>query len=650
MKSRSFFNKDFVLLTLILILAFLVRLDFLIASNFAIDADEAIVGLMAKHALEGKQLPVFYYGQHYMGSFEPWLVSLTFQIFGVSVVSLKMIPLVFSLILLLLIYCLTCEVADSKTARIAALLTAIPPSTLVIWSTKARGGFIELMCIGALALLIAVYWLKQKNPRLTTTVIIGLILGFGWWVNNQIVYFIAPIGLMFLYHSLTLDTERKFKKTLEYIIFGSVGFIFGGILFWGYNLQNDFVSFQMFSSSNLNDVLDHIEGLFSTAIPILLGAKRFWQTQDVFPYATFLAYVVYSFVLLYPFVVRRKFFTKGLFLLGFFLDFVFIIFVTSSFGWLVEAPRYLLPAYIGIFVLTAVGINSIGGSFKILSRCLFGVLLALNLLSCYYTDRAIPGEPFVFKGERVSKDHRDLIKFLQTKKISWVRTNYWIGYRLAFETSENIKFLVFQEPGQTRIYSYLDDLKKTQLSGDLLPLVLVPAQEQIVGRALELLGYSFSKGEASGYVIFYNIEAPKVLDIIPDNVISQLNSSDGQDTIQAAFDNDVHTRWATARHQEKGMWFKVIFNGPQTIEKISMLLGEWKHDYPRGLTITAELENGIKQRLLSNKDYWYVRYYLEGNAGFDFNFKPVKVKSLTFIQTSEHPILDWSIAELNFYN
>src|SRR6478672_2609190 len=52
-----------VILGLILPRAYLV-LKF---SSGLIDSDEAIVGLMARHILHGRELPIWYYGQAYMG-------------------------------------------------------------------------------------------------------------------------------------------------------------------------------------------------------------------------------------------------------------------------------------------------------------------------------------------------------------------------------------------------------------------------------------------------------------------------------------------------------------------------------------------------------------------------------------------------------
>ena len=40
-----------------------------------LEPDEAVVGLMAKHISEGRELPVFYYGQPYLGSLEAFLVA-----------------------------------------------------------------------------------------------------------------------------------------------------------------------------------------------------------------------------------------------------------------------------------------------------------------------------------------------------------------------------------------------------------------------------------------------------------------------------------------------------------------------------------------------------------------------------------------------
>ncbi|MCB0311130.1 MAG: glycosyltransferase family 39 protein [Bdellovibrionales bacterium] len=195
-------SGDLFFLLVSIVLALVLRVDFQMANDFTIDSDEAIVGLMAKHILEGHEIPTFYYGQEYMGSFEPLIVSAVFAVFGISETTLKAVPIGFSIIFLVLVYAIGNELGGRYVARVAAFLAAISPSTLLIWSAKARGGFIEIMCIGSLAFLLTIYWLKKERVSYGLTLAIGGILGFGWWVNNQVIYFMLPIGFAFLARSL----------------------------------------------------------------------------------------------------------------------------------------------------------------------------------------------------------------------------------------------------------------------------------------------------------------------------------------------------------------------------------------------------------------------------------------------------------------
>ncbi|MCB0311244.1 MAG: hypothetical protein KDD42_08410, partial [Bdellovibrionales bacterium] len=128
-------SSELLILGLIVVLGACLRLEYLFSTNFIIDSDEAIVGLMAKHILEGQQIPVFYYGQHYMGSFESLLVAALFSLFGVSSVVLKCVPFLFSLLLIVLVYQLALRLGDITAARFAAVLCACPPAALVGWST-----------------------------------------------------------------------------------------------------------------------------------------------------------------------------------------------------------------------------------------------------------------------------------------------------------------------------------------------------------------------------------------------------------------------------------------------------------------------------------------------------------------------------------
>ena len=81
-----------VALGLTLLAALALRLALLAGPQTQLEADEAIVGLMARHILEGER-PVFYYAQPYLGSLEAYLVAGAFSVLGSTTFALKLVPL-----------------------------------------------------------------------------------------------------------------------------------------------------------------------------------------------------------------------------------------------------------------------------------------------------------------------------------------------------------------------------------------------------------------------------------------------------------------------------------------------------------------------------------------------------------------------------
>src|SRR5207302_10523614 len=80
----------------ILIATAIVRFVILFVSQTHVTSDEAIIGLMGKHILEGRAFPFYFYGISYNAScaWEAYLAVVPFAIAGVTVVALK-IPTVF---------------------------------------------------------------------------------------------------------------------------------------------------------------------------------------------------------------------------------------------------------------------------------------------------------------------------------------------------------------------------------------------------------------------------------------------------------------------------------------------------------------------------------------------------------------------------
>jgi hypothetical protein len=639
-------------------LAALIRLDFMRAGSFVIDADEAIVGLMGQHIASGAPIPTFYYGQHYMGSLEALCAAGIFYLFGASPFTLQLVPLLFSLILVVVIYALGREIGGVVAGRVAALLCALPPVALVVWSYKARGGFIELLVIGASAMLCTTRWLKRDPSNLFYPFLIWLLVGIGWWVNNQIVYFIVPIGGFGALHLLGALRARRLSWGQGVVVgLMSMGaFLIGSSPYWLYNIRNGFPSLGMFGFAAPSEISTYFVGLWTTALPIILGAKHFWESSLTFGGATGVVYALYGVILAMVVWERRGALVRlvcgevnrdsqveiCLALIGC----ACVIFSVSTFGWLSQAPRYLLPIYVGLFVICGVWASGLFRVSSVLGTLGVSALIGVNLMSCYWGGRALPGEPAVFEGDRVRRDHTELKATLANLGISLVRTNYWIGYRLAFETGERVKFLVLQEPRQVRIPEY--QVLPAGVTVDLVPLLLVPSEQPIFLGALTKLGYSFEERSVSGYVLIHNIKRPNLALHQIESGAGSIATAVGPNSAGAALDGSEATRWATGAPQRDGQSFEVLFKEPQPLAALEYSLGSWGQDYPRALRIEIEDATGGREVLLTNEEYQRLLAFWKGDV-FRLWFSPRKVRRVILTQMGRHPILDWSIAELRFF-
>src|SRR5439155_1002276 len=87
----------------LLIIIAAARFTILLASQTHVHSDEAIIGLMGKHILEGRYFPFYMYGQPYNAgaAWEAYLAAIAFAFFGVGVIALKSCIVVLSLLLIL---------------------------------------------------------------------------------------------------------------------------------------------------------------------------------------------------------------------------------------------------------------------------------------------------------------------------------------------------------------------------------------------------------------------------------------------------------------------------------------------------------------------------------------------------------------------
>jgi hypothetical protein len=638
----------------IAILALVVRGYLLFITDAGIESDEAIVGLMAKHIAEGAPWPIFYYGQHYLGSLESLLVSAVFYFFGVSNWGLKAVPLAFAVLHVMLVYLLARQFCDRFGARAAALLTAVPPSTLTIWSTKARGGFIELVVIGSLALLLAVKMLRDSSSDKGPMFVLGLLLGLGWWVNNQIIFYMAAIGLVFLVHYWI---QCGLWRTLNLGAIGGAGFVIGGAPFWYANLccAPRLQSFAVLGQkASLADALSHFQGYILEAIPILFGARRLWTETDLFVGSSALVFVLYG--VLFAIAVLRaiwpakvdfgRFNRSSWCLVVVFSLVVPLVFSLSGFGWLTKAPRYLLPLYSVAYVLIGFALVELRkvpviGQFVAYAAC--GILLAINVASNYLGSTAIPGQPFVYKGDRVSRDHQPLYDWLDREGYNHIFTNYWIGYRAAFETKERITFTRYRGPRSLRIPEY-EYLSRAENANRVYVLVTAEARE--VAQDFRDRGFTYRVTDVAGYQVLDHVRPIVWRGNEVDLSNAVVSATSRTDWAQRIVDGQLGSRWGSGGPQSPGMTLSISLPEAALVSGFDLEMGLWPQDVARYLIVVAEDLQGNRCMLYSGVPD--LSKTLKRHR-FSLNFMPREIKTLHLHQGGSHGIYDWSVAEVSLY-
>src|SRR5438105_12663826 len=151
------------------------RFAILFASETHVHSDEAIIGLMGKHILEGRHFPFYMYGQPYNAgaAWEGYVASVAFALFGVGVVPLKGCIVVLSLLCLFLFYRMVCALYDRRTAVFATVAFALTPS-LLKWHFQVRGYSWYFLSIPVLTILFA-FVESGPAPKPTTLFLFGLV-------------------------------------------------------------------------------------------------------------------------------------------------------------------------------------------------------------------------------------------------------------------------------------------------------------------------------------------------------------------------------------------------------------------------------------------------------------------------------------------
>ncbi len=440
---------------------------------FPFNSDEAIVGLMGKHIIDGER-PIFFYGQSYMGSLDAYFVAISFLIFGEKVIAIRLVQLIlFYLTIVNIYFYVIIAFQNKKAAFFSALFLIFAPVNMVLYSTVSLGGYTEALLIGSIVMLLSIKYLQtcednlfKKNKKIIYLLIIGFITGLGLWVNPISLTITLP--MLFLVFINDRYISIKFLEILKKYLLVFSGFLIGSFFWWYQIVINNKLSFlteligsavSVEQGSYLQIVYQHVISFLLFAPTVILGIRPPWDTfvigKYLFPVILLFWILVIAFLLS---IRKRNSATENrvfLSLLGIPL-LVFAGFVFTSFG-TDPSGRYFLPIYLPLAIWAGFAMSKFNRpmilyilGFFVIYYHVFGVI-SLAKKAPFLTTQ------FYEPAQVNQLQMKELISFLEKNDEKYGFSNYWVSYPLAFLTDEKIISLPLLPYHSDMTYTFRDN-------------------------------------------------------------------------------------------------------------------------------------------------------------------------------------------------
>ena len=377
-----------------------------------LNSDEAVVGLMARHLLNG-EFHVFYWGQIYGGSQEAILTALLMTVLGPTVVAIKLTPVLLSAVAAVLTWRVGRRTIGTKGAVVAALLFWVWPTAYLFLSTFELGFYEFTMVCGLLLVLFSLRVVQEPGRRLDWA-ILGFAAGMGWWASPNIVYFGLPAVIWLL--------SRASGQLIRFLPVSLPAALLGAAPWLAFNVVNRMASLHAPTIDPYNEGhLGHVISLFRIGLPVALGVHSpffdmwIWGAGGIAMYAG-------AATLVLLFIARAR------------------------------GPRLLVVLVLLIYpVVIFVFPGSPRGSARYVMFAAPFLALALCGVSShirYWAPLTLVALAITFSGFTyipLSPDVAPLVRTLDQHGISGVVANYWVAYRLSFLTGERIVALPYHD-------------------------------------------------------------------------------------------------------------------------------------------------------------------------------------------------------------
>ena len=346
-------------------IGFLIRLGMAWSMRYpACNGDFSIIGLMARHMAVGTDYPVFAYGVAYMGSLEPALAALLAKLLHVEVTAfiVNLSPTLVGTFLLPLMYLFGRDAGSRRAGVLAMLYCLVGSDTLLHNSIAPRGGYMNVMVGGLLALWLACKIASRESRGEFVSwrayFWMGLAAGAAWWSTELVVVFLLAATVVLL-------VGFRWRMIRLGLIPALIGVLLGSFPWWIWNITYQWGS------------LDFGGGMAKVPFSqgIISFGHMFLKLIEMDPFASWrgaprlillLGLTACFVTLLVRDKIRAALDERFFYRLGALLLAVFMIAIYSTSGFSrVNTTRYLLPLFPAVAIMVAVACDWLLSRFRL---------------------------------------------------------------------------------------------------------------------------------------------------------------------------------------------------------------------------------------------------------------------------------------------
>lgn len=506
--------------------AVVLRLVILACNSVPFDSDEAVVGLMARHMLQG-EWPAFFYGQSYMGSLDASLIAVAFAILGESVLAIRVVQSILFLGIVISTYLLGIRLlANLWKAFAAALLVAVPTVLLTTYTTASLGGYGEVLLLGNAALLLGHAVLTDRSADWRAWAGLGVAAGLGFWTSALICVYLIPVGALIFARATIRWSPAAVRDSprpgmWRGVLVAAACFVAASGPWWWHNVTHGWSALGfLLTAADAGGIGTgsaplglRLSGLLALGVPALLGIRFPWSSRFVLlPAAAPVIALAMASLGYAVSQLRRRLDVGRALLAGVTITFA-LLFLLTPFG--TDATgRYFVPLTTPIALWSADFLGHIRHIRRWAASVALLYLLGFNLTGHVLAISQTPPGLTAQLDDRVRFDNRhdqQLISFLHEIGSTRGYSNYWVAFRIAFVSGESV-ILSAQLPYKPDLsYNPADDryLPYTQEVARADHLVYVtsvqPALDAHVWQALTAAEVTFSERQIGPYHVFYGL-------------------------------------------------------------------------------------------------------------------------------------------------